>query len=211
MIEDGVALEACRLIHNAREVEVMRARSVLPVIAAGLASACSILPAAVPVAGPQADLRQLEGEWVGRYSSSTDSREGSVIFELSGGRNVARGEVQMGPQMDRALTIEFVNIEEGFISGTLEPYLDPATRDTLVTTFRGRLEGNRINGTFVTVRSSGETVRSGTWSAAKADRARSSPSAPRITARRAGSRSTPVNAWRGRGSAPFATRLRPGL
>jgi hypothetical protein len=128
----------------------------------------------VPVEGPPTDLLRLEGEWVGEYSSRITGREGSLTFDLTAEEERAFGEVWMivrppntgppyevrGAPMVRPLTIEFVRVEGGFISGMLDPYLDPLTGCSLITTFRGRMDGDRIYGTFVT-----ENESTGEWSA----------------------------------------------
>ena len=61
------------------------------------------------------------------------------------------------------LTIRFVRVESGHVSGTLAPYADPQTGARLLTTFTGELKGNSIAGTYTTRLPSGET-QTGRWS-----------------------------------------------
>jgi hypothetical protein len=64
-----------------------------------------------------------------------------------------------------ALTIAFVRMEGRWVTGVLDPYLDPESGLDVVTIFRGRLEGDRISGEYVTtVRSTGEES-TGRWTA----------------------------------------------
>ena len=60
------------------------------------------------------------------------------------------------------LTIRFVRVESGHVSGTLAPYADPLTGARLVTTFAGELKGNTIEGTYTTRLPSGDT-QTGRW------------------------------------------------
>lgn len=61
------------------------------------------------------------------------------------------------------LTIRFVRVESGHVSGTLAPYADPQSGARLLTTFTGELKGNSITGTYSTLLPSGET-QTGRWS-----------------------------------------------
>src|SRR6266446_6286488 len=66
-------------------------------------------------------------------------------------------------QASTVLTIRFVRVERGHVSGTLDPYAEPQTGERLFTTFTGELNGNTIAGTYTTRLPSGET-QSGRWS-----------------------------------------------
>jgi hypothetical protein len=163
----------------------MKIRSKIPTLAAaGLVAACSAALVNVPVAGPPAALRQLEGEWAGEYSGGPYGREGGLLFQLETGEKVAAGEVWMNrrqpnfnypgsaPSMNvpldaptTPLAIRFVWIEEDLVTGTLELYRDPETDHILLTTFRGRVEGDEISGTFVTEDKSTGGMSAGVWSA----------------------------------------------
>jgi hypothetical protein len=68
------------------------------------------------------------------------------------------------PQPSKVLTIRFVRVQQGHVSGTLDPYADPQTGDRLLTTFTGDLKGNTIEGTYTTRLPSGQT-QTGRWSA----------------------------------------------
>lgn len=155
------------------------------VVVAGLAAACAPIPATVPVAGPPSALRQLEGEWVGEYSRAAGDREGGLYFKLAAGDGVAVGDVWMnlrgqGPPAYQVsspatspLAIQFVWIEEDFVSGTLQLYEDPETKSILLTTFRGRLANDLISGTFVTENKTTGQIISGIWNAKRAEKATS--------------------------------------
>ncbi len=147
--------------------------------ALGLAAACASPGSPVPVAG---DTRLLAGEWDGTYLSRETGRSGSIIFRLNAGTDSAVGDVVMVPatadlpeprvyvpapdpfrRMPRILTISFVQCGNSEVTGRLDPYEDPDTHERVLTTFQGRLTGNRIVGTFESeIGTSGYRV-TGTW------------------------------------------------
>jgi hypothetical protein len=155
--------------------------TLLPVLAFTL-TACGASRAPVPVSG--ADVSALTGEWAGEYSSGQSGRSGSITFTLRAAGDSAFGDVIMIPSglgrpvkpytEDRAvdptspaattlLTIRFVRVEHGHVSGSLDAYADPQTGERLFTTFDGELKGNQIEGTYTTRLQSGIT-QTGRWS-----------------------------------------------
>jgi hypothetical protein len=146
-------------------------------------TACGASRTPVPLVGPAADIEVLAGEWAGDYSSAATGRSGSISFTLRAGGDSAFGDVVMIPSglgrplmrwrqqnvagadqspASTVLTIRFVRVEHGHVSGTLEPYADPETGARLLTTFGGELKGNTIDGTYTTMLPSGET-QTGRW------------------------------------------------
>ncbi|HEX9942437.1 MAG TPA: hypothetical protein VGG03_10500 [Thermoanaerobaculia bacterium] len=75
-------------------------------------------------------------------------------------QNQAPGEVARGPQ---PLTIRFIAVEGGQISGTLDPYRDPDCSCMVSTKFTGRLQGDVIEGTFTTRGGLGYVPQEGRW------------------------------------------------
>jgi hypothetical protein len=153
----------------ARRTRVRRFLVVL--LAAGACRAAT--PAAVPVLAPADALAALAGRWEGEYSSPSTGRSGSIVFTLAAGRDTAYGDVVMVPAGSTAplapatraavgaptvvtrptpqgLTIRFVRVSGDSVTGVLEPYSAPDCGCVLTTTFMGRLEGDRIAGTFET-------------------------------------------------------------
>jgi hypothetical protein len=145
-----------------------------------LATACALHPPLVPVEGTPDDLRQLTGEWDGEYQSPDAGRSGSILFTLEGTKDTATGDVLMipremmanrdrltpGTEMPRppiALTIHFVAVEGTVVVGTMDPYDSPDCECRLLTTFRGEISGNRIEGTFISYHSDGGPPQKGTW------------------------------------------------
>ena len=63
----------------------------------------------------------------------------------------------------RELTIRFVAIDEGEVTGDLDAYRDPDCDCRAYTRFRGRLDGSVIEGTFVTHTARGDGPVHGTW------------------------------------------------
>jgi hypothetical protein len=147
-------------------------------------NACGASRTPVPVVGTFSDISTLAGEWVGDYSSAESGRSGSISFSLRAATDSAFGDVVMIPAglgrplmpwrgenmtgaaqtpMSTILTIRFVRVEAGHVSGTLEPYADPQTGTRLITTFSGEVKGNTIAGTYTTRLPSGDT-QTGRWS-----------------------------------------------
>lgn len=149
-------------------------------------SCASSEPAPVPVIGAPEDLVTLTGEWAGTYESSATGRSGNITFHLTESPEGAHGDVLMVPKLELAyggerhpqgmisssgagasvLSIEFVRISAGEISGKIAPYDDPEVAGaTLETHFTGRVDGEWIEGTFVTYSDRGVSPRRGTWRA----------------------------------------------
>ena len=96
-------------------------------------------------------MSQLAGKWVGDYSSPSTGRSGSIVFNLSGDRQSAQGDVIMdstivnvpadpatvaaarGSHAADVLSISFVRAADDEISGKLAPYRDPNTGATVST------------------------------------------------------------------------------
>jgi len=82
----------------------------------------------------------------------------------SGGAPAATGADMAGTSMQnvpRPLTIRFVRIAAGRVSGAIAPYTDPDCQCMVSTTFDGTLNGDRIEGTYRTTGSSLQTT--GRW------------------------------------------------
>jgi len=155
----------------------------LPMLLAVTLSACGASRSPVPLVGASTDVSALTGEWVGDYSSTESGRSGSITFTLRATGDSAFGDVIMIPAAwgrplmpyrgqtaggtqspeTTVLTIRFVRVQQGHVSGTLDPYADPQTGARLLTTFSGELNGNSIAGTYTTRLPSGET-QTGRWS-----------------------------------------------
>lgn len=152
----------------------------------GALTACTAPPqATVPLVGPRRDVAALAGHWDGAYSSAQTGRAGSISFTLVSAADSAFGDVVMiprgfgrplqawtggtpttpGVEPARAtvLTISFVRVTEGRVSGTLKPYADPETGVQLFTTFDGRLDGDVIAGTFTTRSAGAADSITGEW------------------------------------------------
>ena len=140
-------------------------------------------PGPVQVIGTPSDLTTLTGEWTGSYESRATGRSGSITFHLTADPKGAHGDVVMVPrrQVDydqpagqhvpmassaSVLSIEFVRIASGEISGRIATYADPEENGaTLETHFTGRADGDWIEGTFVTYSVRSVAPLRGTWRA----------------------------------------------
>ena len=147
-------------------------------------TACGASRSPVPLVGASSDVGALTGEWAGDYSSAESGRSGSISFTLRAAGDSAFGDVVMIPSAlgrplmpyrentagaagnqqaaSTVLTIRFVRVEHGHVSGTLDPYADPQTGARLLTTFSGELNGATITGTYTTRLASGDT-QTGRW------------------------------------------------
>src|SRR4051794_12970903 len=133
------------------------------VIGAPACSSSSKNPApTVALGGGKSDVSALAGTWQGEYSSEATGRSGSIKFEFKSGK-VGRGDVLMVPKggfapapagsdptatMPQVLMINFVNAEGGVVTGTMDPYTDPACSCEVQTTFVGTITADTIAGTF---------------------------------------------------------------
>jgi hypothetical protein len=132
--------------------------------------------------GQEADVSQLTGQWLGEYSSVESGRSGSISFKLIAGSDTATGDVIMSPRFNarpqagqvqptgpampatiQALTINFVRVTGGQVSGSLAPYPDPTCGCTLHTTFIGRLRGDTLAGTYTSLHEQSREVQRGQW------------------------------------------------
>lgn len=149
--------------------------ALLRILLAGVCSTavagCASAPP-IPLQGSPPALIALAGEWDGTYTSRDTGRSGSIWFKLIAGEDHAHGDVLMTPRgrtepyhryppsgwpraerpadLTQVLTIQFVHASDGTVGGLLEPYWDPDCQCEAITTFRGRLRGDRLEGTFST-------------------------------------------------------------
>jgi hypothetical protein len=151
---------------------------------ATLLAACASKPTPVTVTGDAGDRVSLAGRWSGEYSSPVTGRSGSIVFNLSSTGDAASGDVVMVPKgygkplirYDRTapttmqtgsnaqvLTIRLVRVSGDSVSGVLDAYRDPQCDCPVETTFAGRVNGDRIDGTFVTRGSPAAAPQTGTW------------------------------------------------
>jgi hypothetical protein len=166
---------------------VIRRRVLLVGLAGVLAAAVGCASAIPPVRmyGDERELGALVGRWSGDYvGDRIGTRRGSVFFELLRGEDHAHGDVTMIPeggdqpytryepgtapvgveqQGVRFLSIRFIEVGDGIVSGTLDPYWDPDRRTQASSTFRGRVTDNVIEGTYVTTYRNGDPEVTGRW------------------------------------------------
>ena len=160
--------------------------TVLDAALAALVTACSAAhQPRVPMAGTAGDVAALAGRWEGSYSSAATGRSGSISFTLSASSDSAFGDVVMIPRgwgrplqawngqgsagapgaqpRVAVLTINFVRVTGGRVTGRLAPYADPESGAPLATTFEGQLAGDRIEGTYTTRGGGSPDAQTGQW------------------------------------------------
>lgn len=153
-------------------------RSSIPVVAAALVLAvgCARSQPPVTVAGAEADVAALVGEWTGRYGGTDTGRQGEIYLRFDPGSTTALGYVLMVPEgspgHDHPEGLhpphEFIDIAElrvpgNEVRGTLAIYRDPACGCRIETTFRGTLRDGTIRGNFRSVHLEGGRVDEGEW------------------------------------------------
>ncbi len=147
-------------------------------------AACHSAPSQpVPLVGSPGDLGALTGRWLGSYDSEDGARTGTIEFLLQAGSDTATGDVLMIPREwgrpleaydrptgiipdippARNLSIRFVRVQGDTVSGRLDPYRDPVCGCRLLTTFRGRLKGNSLRGTYQSLHEESGRVVRGDW------------------------------------------------
>ena len=151
-----------------------------------LACSCApVLTPAVPVTSRTGDARLLAGTWQGDFWSSQTGRHGRISFEMAAGTDSARGQILMyfrdpsqaiwsgdvtsqatrRPAEREWLSIRFVDVEGGTLNGVMEPYTDPLCACLVHTSFIGRLDRNRLEGTYTSRGIGREYESGGRWSA----------------------------------------------
>jgi hypothetical protein len=163
-----------------------RPSAMLVVAVTALSVACGYVLPAIRLTGRAADLEALVGEWSGHYESDAPyARSGTIWFKLAAGENHAHGDVRMVPEgftrgyeryrggpgpaghefppASESLAIRFVRAENNQVNGVLEPYWDPDRECQARTSFRGRIEGKTIVGTFVSIYARPLPETTGVW------------------------------------------------
>jgi len=123
--------------------------------------ACAGTQKEIPVQGTDNELVKLAGTWEGDYQGTDSGRNGPIKFDLRIGVHSAEGEVRMGGTTP--LKIDFVNVKDGQVRGTIAPYTDPACNCQVETTFLGNRSGEEIAGSFETKLGATGKTQSGTW------------------------------------------------
>ena len=153
-------------------------RLILTLTVAGVAASlgCASKPPEIALTSSDFDLNPLVGEWRGDYSNPEIGRGGTIAFTLRAGESAASGNVVMIPSSGDTfvphadtprpvLTIHFIRKEGSKVTGTLDPYQDPACDCQASTTFEGAfVDRSTIEGTFTTVTSlAGRPATHGKW------------------------------------------------
>ena len=142
--------------------------------------------APVKVQGGSRDIRQLAGTWRGEFHSARTGRVGTIFFDLRADSDTAFGSVTFDrvvpvaactdmtrPQATSSIVVPVVlrfgalAAYRGSLGGWLQPYRDPDLSCWTDTWFEGRLVHDTLEGTFASRRTDTDSVRLGTWWAAR--------------------------------------------
>lgn len=143
-------------------------------------SGCKTVHTPIPVYGTSEDVTQLLGEWYGEYSSREANRHGTIYFKFDVNADSAIGQVIMKQgqwdedyfedinaphfQPSEMLTIRFVQIGLDRVVGRMDEYKDPLCGCQLHTVFEGHVDGDRIEGVYVSHGDGFHMTTSGLWS-----------------------------------------------
>lgn len=138
----------------------------------------------IAVEGAPRDVRPLAGEWRGEFLDQSTHRSGTILFRLHDG--TGEGSVtfttptpalacpnpigESTADRDRGRTvlrIARLAVDAGSVGGSLASYRDPERNCWVDTWFMGRLLGDRLEGSFFVHPSVGDTIRAGSWWAAR--------------------------------------------
>ena len=126
------------------------------------------------------DVSPLVGEWKGTFINPEMHRQGTISFTLAGRDEKAAGEIVLLPtaadgdsshvaavvpaQPQQVLQISFIRLEGNNVVGRIEPYQSTTCNCRVTSTFRGALNGNVIEGTYIVIGADNPTVRfGGNW------------------------------------------------
>ena len=99
-----------------------------------------------------------------RAIAATMDRYGRVVIEGGeAGRSLVVRTDDPAQPAPRVIRISFVRCEGNEVTGWLEPYRDPDTGEKTSTTFEGLLDGNKLQGRFISYLESSGRRRVGTW------------------------------------------------
>ena len=151
----------------------------------GCVSTLSTTPTIKEVSGTKFDVAQLTGTWEGNFISTVTQRTGVIKLELDQEANREVGSILLQYQKQhpkihapkghnvkktgtytktKPLSVEFIAIEGGKISGTVTPYADPLfPGKTVFSTYEGIVTGNRIEGTYTTRIGQNGNAFTGSW------------------------------------------------
>jgi hypothetical protein len=164
----------------------MSIRPALTLLLGWLAGCSPLVRQPAPLRGAATDIRQLAGTWEGEFRSAAGNRVGLIFFDLKAGGDTAFGSVTLDRVIPTATCVDMTRPEEtvtivapivlrfgaigvsrGSIGGWLQPYRDPDLACWMDTWFEGHLLRDTLRGSYFARRTDTDTVRAGTWWAAR--------------------------------------------
>lgn len=162
--------------------------ALIPGLTLGCLIACRPVspPSPVRLEGDPADIRQLAGTWQGEFLNRETARVGKIFLELRSESDTAYGKITFDrvvpittcsdmsrPQAPSSVVVPVVLRLGGLatsgrsVGGWIRAYRDPDLGCWMDTWFEGRLRRDTLRGTFYSRRTDIDTVRAGTWWAAR--------------------------------------------
>jgi hypothetical protein len=145
-------------------------------------------PAPVKVEGGPGDIRRIAGSWQGEFRNEQTGRVGKIVLDLRAESDTAYGKITFAhvvpinfctdmshPQQQENVVMPVVlrlgglTTSRGSLGGWVLPYRDPELSCWMDTWFEGRIRQDTLRGTFYSRRTDTDTVRAGTWWAARAN------------------------------------------
>jgi hypothetical protein len=151
-----------------------------------LLTACASAPTPIRLTADPEGRALLVGKWSGFYYTEDGNRTGSIELWFDNHDTTGvecRGDVVMVPRNQmpapdydkggisapddaiRVLEISSLIVTGGDVQGAITPYTDPETGETLNTWFEGRIVGDKITGTLITIHGRSGVETTGTWEA----------------------------------------------
>ena len=135
------------------------------------------------------DVSPLVGQWKGDFHNVELGRQGTIAFTLSSREEKAVGEIVLMPTnaagdtattssqrgdargARQVLQISFIRLEGDAVVGRIEPYVNQSCNCRVTSTFRGALQGNVIEGTYIVLGADDPSVRfNGNWKVTRVKR-----------------------------------------
>jgi hypothetical protein len=134
-----------------------------------LAAACTATTSQVNVRGQLKDRIQISGEWMGRFGAIEEGKAGRMRLLLREGRNTGEASVKFAKTgKPETVKVTELQVKGSRVAGTLDPYRSKGCSCLVRTEFRGLIQGDIMDGTFVSTFEDKRKPVKGNWSMRRA-------------------------------------------